>query len=92
MAVDKVKLHQFLIDQGRVLGRRCESACNNTQGDIIAAAIAMNCMYYLMHAAEIKLLTSADIEVLMDAFADAAGIREELTPMGTPVYVRNSQP
>lgn len=72
MAIDKLKIAEYLQRQGEWQGSRCKDARNSDNGDVIAAATVMSVLNELQYVAEHKRLSSEDIQVYMDAFMATA--------------------
>ena len=88
MAIDKDKFKDYLVDAGQWQGGRCKDAVSTADGDIIAAAITMSTLAHLLYAATHKPLSRADIQVVIDAFMQTAGMVEEETRMGGSEFRR----
>lgn len=73
---------------GRQQGRRCARARNADEGDIVAAALALTMLVQLREAARESALTTGDLQLVINAFKDAASVEEVELPMGNTVYRR----
>lgn len=77
-----------LLNVATQLGRHCAAARNSDNGDTIAAAIALNLLVHLREVARESRLFSADLQLVINAFKDAAAVEEVELPMGNTVYQR----
>jgi hypothetical protein len=88
MAIDKEEFKDYLQFTGNWQGGRCKDAVSTADGDIIACAITISTLDYLLSSARAKRLSKHDIQIVIDAFMQKAGMVEETTPMGGNYFRR----